>query len=149
MPYSACTAWPIDNREQIGERLPACASLRPVGAQCGERAIDRVVDRVPVGRRARLERRLRIVPRRFQILDARLRAGEVTLVDALRDVDGDRTERRQIAELRDGRGFGHARRDACRRHRADAERGERQRGRGGEGDELALDHDKPPRVELE
>jgi hypothetical protein len=71
------------------------------GAQRSQRAIDGLVDDVPVRRRARLQSGFGLVPGGLEILDPGLRPDEIALVDQRRGIGGDRPEGRKIAEFRE------------------------------------------------
>ena len=86
--------------KQVGDRLLAFGGIRRARAQRLQRAVDRLVDGVPIGGGARLQSGLGIVPLGLEILDPGLGAGEVALVDQCGDIDDDGAERRQVAELR-------------------------------------------------
>src|SRR5229473_3759 len=97
---------PVHDREQIAEGLLAIGGVRGSGAQGLEGAVDRLVDLVPLGSRPRLQSCFSLVPRRFQILDAGLCAGEIAFVDERCGIRHDGPERRKVAEFRWHRSFG-------------------------------------------
>src|ERR1700687_5360306 len=105
-----CLTWsvssPIHDCEKIAQRLLATGGVWGAGAHGLERALDRLVDLVPLGSRPRLQSCFSLVPRRFQILDAGLCAGEIALIDERGGVRDDGPERRKVAKFRCRRSFG-------------------------------------------
>src|ERR1700738_500009 len=71
----------IHDREKIAQGLLATGGVRGAGAQRLKGAVDRLVDLVPLRSRPRLQAGFSLVPLRFEVLDARLGAREVALVD--------------------------------------------------------------------
>jgi hypothetical protein len=80
--------------------LLAFDGIRGRCAQSFKRPIDGLVDDVPFGGGARLQRGVGIVPFDLEVLDAVLSANQVALVDQGGDVNDDDAERREVAELR-------------------------------------------------
>src|SRR4051794_5900380 len=71
----------IHNREQIGDSLLTLRGIRGARTQRLQRAIDRLVDSVPVGCCARLQSGFSFVPFGLEVLDPGLGAGKIALVD--------------------------------------------------------------------
>ena len=90
LPDLSLCAHVVDFLEKISQRLLAFDSVRSTRAQCRQCAIDCFIDDMPVGCRARLQGRLRLIPRGFEILDACLRAGKIALVHQGRGIGDNR-----------------------------------------------------------
>src|ERR1700694_5160905 len=90
---------PIQDREKIIQGLLAIGSIGCAGAQGLECAVDRLVNLVPLDCRPRLQARFGLVPGCLQILDTRLGAREIALVDESRRVGDDGPERREVAKF--------------------------------------------------
>jgi len=70
----------IHHGKKIGQCLLALGGVRRSRSKRFQSTIDGLVDGVPIRRGTRLQARLRLVPRRLKVFDARLCRREVTLV---------------------------------------------------------------------
>src|SRR5262245_47437631 len=84
----------VHNCQEVCECLLAFGGILIAFPDGVGRAVERLVDGVPVSRSARLYAGFRLVPFGLKVLDARLSSGEVALVDERCDVGGDATEGR-------------------------------------------------------
>jgi hypothetical protein len=67
----------IHDGQQFRDDLLAFGGVRRAGSEGFERTVDCLIDGVPVGGGARLQRGFRIIPLRLEILDARFGASQI------------------------------------------------------------------------
>ncbi len=91
---SSPTLQRVEGFQQIGQRSLAVGLLGCVGAQCGQRTVNGLIQYVPIIGRPRLQAGFRRVPRDLQIFDACFGGRQITFVYQVGNVRRNAAKRR-------------------------------------------------------